>query len=279
MAILVTGGSGFIGGKTIARLKEKGEDVKLFERDITKTSDWEKNLWGGEVVYLIAGIRTETVADFEVNANSVDKLFEVCEVTKRVPKKIILASSQAVYVGSKIPFKEIQKTNPKTIYGKSKLEGEKNAMKRCGQLEIPLVILRYSTVLGAGVREKSRMSGPLFAWTKAAIANEPIKVFQDGQQSRDPVHIDDVVDANIMAMELPAGIYNVGGGEKIKLIDIAKWVKEAAQSGSQIEIMGGEASASDPQEMFSDTHKLKSFGWEPKRNVKQAVEEFVTQTS
>ncbi len=273
--ILVTGARGFIGGRTVGDLAKTEKKTRAFIGDIRNISDWERNLGIGEIIFLIAGVRTETEVDFAINSLAIDKLFNAAVGSNKLPKKLIIASSQAVYMGNQIPFKETSKPLPTTVYGDSKLWGEKIAEDWCREFNLPLVILRYSTVLGGGVREKSKMSGPLFAWVKAALANEPIKVFQDGNQSRDYIHVDDVASANILAIDLPSGIYNVGGATPTKLLELANWIKEAVGSDSEIVIMGGEPSQTDPREMFSDIAKIRSHGWEPKKTAREAVTEFI----
>ncbi len=275
MKILLTGGTGFIGSYTYKELRKMGHEVQLFKGDIAKTSDWQKNLKGGETIFLIAGVRTETDIDFAVNTDSIKKLFEIAVREQKLPKRLILASSQAVYMGNVAPFNESQEPLPTTTYGQSKLLGERIAEDLCREFGIPLVIFRYSTVLGKGVREKSKMSGPLFIWTKAALNNAPMKVFQDGNQSRDYIHVGDVASANILAIDLPSGVYNVGGGESVRLIELVNWIKEASGSSSEVVILGGESSKSDPREMLSDTAKIKSYGWKTLKSAKEAVLEFV----
>ncbi len=61
--------------------------------------------------------------------------------------------------------------------------------------------MRYSTVLGPGIRKGSNMSGPLENWVKAGRGEKAIRVFQDGEQTRDYVHVDDVVSANLVAVK------------------------------------------------------------------------------
>lgn len=271
--ILVTGASGLIGSHTIEKLQ-----ARAFEGDVRKPPDWKENLKVGQTIFLIAGVRTETSIDFTINADSISILFNTALRLNKIPKKLVLASSQAVYMGNQTPFRESQELLPTTIYGQSKLLGERTAEGWSKKLGIPLVILRYSTVLGPDVREKSKMSGPLIAWTKAARSGLPIQVFQDGNQTRDYIHVDDVVNANILAINLPDGIYNVGGGMPVMLIEVAHWIKEFSKSESEIAILGGEPSPSDPKQMFSDTSKIRSFGWQTKKTAKVAVEEFVSST-
>lgn len=279
--ILLTGERGFIGGHTFNELEALGDDVRGFKGEITNIRDWENNLQGAETVFFIAGVRTETPKDREVNTLSVERLFDAIKSTNRLPKKIIIASSQAVYMGNKPPFDEVQEPIPPlTVYGQSKLDGEKIATDEAKALGLPLVILRYSTVLGSGVREQSKMSGPLFSWTKSALAGEPIKVFQDGKQTRDYIHVDDIVSANLLALEtLDSGIYNVGGGASIQVVELAEWIKQETKSNSEILIMGGEPTVGDPRVMLSNIDKIKSEGWNPEKSVPEAVREFIVSFS
>ena len=276
MKVLITGGTGFIGRHTHSKILEKGHKAFLFKGDVRKVGDWEKNLEKEiDVVIHLAAVRTKTKKDFDVNVKGTENLFIAAQRSNKLPKKVILSSSQAVYMGCKKPFKEDMKPKPTITYGRSKLKTEKVAQKWSKKLGIPLIVLRYSTVLGPGVSEKSGMSGPLFAWTQAGLVGKTIKVFQDGKQTRDYVHIDDVVAANLLAAKkLPGGIYNVGGGRKIALLTLAKLVKNATDSESKI-VITKKFSKNDPRHLFSDIAKLKNFGWKPRKTVKEAVCEFV----
>lgn len=275
-SILITGATGFIGSKTLKALQDLGFKTKVFIGDVRQVGDWVNNLEDGQIILHLASIRTETSADYEVNVKGTENLFEASSLSHKNPSKIILISSQAVYLGNNSPFKEDLGQKPTTIYGKSKLEEENKALTICRELSIPLVILRYSTVLGYGIRKKSNMSGPLFIWTDKALRGEPLEVLQNGEQTRDYVHVDDVVGANILAINtLKQGIYNVGGGKSIKLIDLANWVKDASGANSGIIIRNTKSTPSDPKELFSDISKLESYGWKPQKSAKEAVFEFV----
>lgn len=276
MKVLITGGTGFIGSHTHKALAKKGYKTYLFKGDVKKVGDWEKNLKRGiDTVFHLASVRTQTERDFEVNTKGAENFFKAVEKIGKKPGKFIFVSSQAVYMGCQPLFKEEMKVSPLTIYGKSKYQAEKIVF-RCGQkLGIGIIILRYSTVLGSGVRAKSNMSGPLHFWTKAALKGDDIKVFQDGKQTRDYVHVDDVVRANILAIEKDIeGVFNVGGGKEITLLSLAKMVKNAAKSQSEI-VVTGKYSKTDPRHMYSNCAKLKNLGWKSEKTAKQAVYEFV----
>lgn len=280
MKVLLTGGTGFIGSHTHKGLRRSGYQVKLFEGDIRKVEDWERSLLGGEVLVHLAGIRTESETDFEVNVGGITRLFDAIEIRGKVPRRIVYGSSQAVYKGCEPPFDEKKRAIPTTAYGRSKLEAEKVMIMKGKGIGVPVVILRFSTVVGVGIRADSRMSGPLMKWMNSAVKGDPIVVFQDGNQKRDYVHVRDAVKAILLAMKkLPEGIYNVGGGRDIKLIDLAKMVRKVCGNKSEIRIVGGGSTDSDPEKMISDVSKLLKFGWKPVSSVNRAVSECVSVAS
>lgn len=274
MNILLTGATGFIGRKTTSVLEKQNYKVFPFRGDVRLISDWEKNLREDiDIVIHLASVRTETVRDFEVNTKGTESLFKAVRNLKKIPGKIIIASSQAVYIGCKPPFTEDMTVSPKTVYGRSKYEAEKVGLGNSRNINI--VILRYSTVIGPGIREKSNMSGPLYRWIQSALEGKDIIVFQDGKQTRDYIHVDDVASANLLAVEKDIkGIFNVGGGRKIQLKDLASLVKKTANSESRI-VINGVFSKNDPHDLYSDISKLKSLGWEPKNKIEKAVYEAV----
>src|SRR3989344_4214871 len=274
MKILVTGGTGFIGSKILEVLGEEGYQAQKFEGDITKIEDWEDNLKPGfDAIIHVAGVRTETGTDLKVNLGGVEALKQALLTISKTTELLIFISSQAVYIGTKPPFKEDLKLTPKTLYGISKLRAE-NLVRQIGeQYHIRTVIFRPSPVLGKGVREKSRMSGPLYSFMQKALENEDIDIFQDGNQTRDYVNVADVVKAILLAIrnQEMEGIFNIGGGKRVKVIELAELIKEAAGSRSVIVVKGGEASFSDPKEMFSDTTKLEQFGWKAQESLRDAI--------
>lgn len=257
MKVLLTGGTGFIGKHTHKALLAVGYRVKLFKGDITKVDDWLKNLEGKDVVIHLAGIRTESKRDFAVNEGGARSLAEALDKIKTKPQTIIFASTQAVYYGLTPPFREDMLVEPPTVYGQSKLEAEKIIFK----LPLRAVILRLSAVLGEGVRENSHMSGPLFKWTKNARSNQPIVVFQGGDQTRDYVDVNDVVAAILMAIKETKmkGIYNVAGKTRVRLVDLARKIKQTNKSRSEIVIKSGRPTVADPKHLYSDTSKLAKF--------------------
>lgn len=274
MKILLTGATGFIGGKTASLLKQKNHIITPFTGDVRNVNDWKQNLSiSCETIMHLGSVRTESEKDFAVNTRGTENLFKAISDLKKIPRKVIIASSQAVYIGLKPPFSEEMTVYPETIYGQSKYEAEKVGLKNSGSINI--VILRYSTVIGPGIREKSNMSGPVYRWVESALKGDDLIVFQDGKQTRDYVHIDDVVNANLLAVTNNlAGIYNVGGGKVVSLKELAALVKNATNSDSRI-VVNGIYSKNDPHDLYSDISKLKSLGWKPRKTVREGVFDFV----
>ena len=298
--ILVTGGTGFIGSKTAEALRKVGYDMRFFHGDVRNISDWEKTLPGVDVVFHAAGVRTETQKDFDVNTKGTENLFKVISEgvtllrketpsehskgslpakqgeTLQKPKRVVLVSSQAVYLGNNPPYVETMKARPITVYGKSKYEAEKIAQREGKQSGIDVVILRFAAVLGSGIREQSNMSGSLARWVKAGLAGEPIIVYKDPNRIRNYIHIDDVVSANVLAVEkLPSGIYNVCGDEKIKLLDLAEMIAKATGEKSQVLVASIPLAPGDSGDQTASNEKLKAYGWQSKKSIEEAVKEYV----
>ncbi len=296
MRVLVTGATGFVGAKTVEALRHAGYGVRLFRGDVRNIVDWEKNLQDVDAVFQLAGIRTETEKDFAVNTKGAENLFTAIKNRSLLAlqgetlqtlqksfserssvKRIVLVSSQAVYSGNRLTYEEsMQVVHPITMYGKSKYEAEKIAQKEGEQLGIDVVIFRYAAVLGSGIREKSNMSGSLARWVKAGIVGEPILVYKDPNRIRNYVHIDDVVSANLLAIDtLPSGIYNVCGDEEIRLLDLAEMIKKITGNISEVRVASVPLASGDNGDQTASNEKLKRFGWKPKKTIEEAVDAYV----
>lgn len=274
--ILITGGTGFIGTHVCQLLGKKGFSFRHFKGDVTRIKDWVDQIESGGIVLHMANVKTDSKEDLRVNAGGTENLFKAIDKNGQYPQKVILVSSQSVYLGCKPPFKENMKPKPTTIYGKSRLKAEEYAQKWSKKLKVPLIILRPSGAKGPRINSQGRISGGLIPWSFAGLKSEPIKVFQDGKQTRDYVHISDVSSAIVFAIKnIKEGIYNIGGPKEIQMIDVAKWAKDAIGGKSKIVIVGGSPTPSDPKRLFSDSKKLFKKGWKHKKTARQGVYEFV----
>jgi ADP-L-glycero-D-manno-heptose 6-epimerase len=110
-------------------------------------------------------------------------------------------------------MKETQAPDPLNIYAFSKLTMEKMAMRYADRLAQPIVGLRYSNVYGPGEDHKGKLASMIHQLARQMRAGHRPRIFAPGDQRRDFVYIEDVVQANLKAMQASqSGVYNAGAG-------------------------------------------------------------------
>ena len=250
MQIVVTGAAGFIGSSLSEKLLALGHEVSgidcltdyyppeikrqnieealknprfsLIERDILEV-DLPKLLDGSEVIFhqaAQAGVRASWGQSFETYTNNnVLATQRLLEAAKELPiKRFVFASSSSIYGDAQnIPVTEKEPTRPISPYGVTKLAAENLCRLYYKNFGVPAVSLRYFTVFGP--RQRPDMAFHRFI--KAMFSDKPISVFGGGEQTRDFTFIEDIVAANILAMEKGSdgSVYNIGGGSRITLND------------------------------------------------------------
>jgi len=184
-------------------------------------------------------------------------------------KKIIFASSAAVYDESKIPVNENAKTNPSSPYGKSKLAAEQNIKKISKESDINAVSLRMFNVYGKGQNKK--YAGVISKFIKNISESKPIQINGDGEQTRDFVSIFDVVVAFECAIKNIEGkkgdVYNITSGNSTSVNELAKMVlvigkkkteiKYAKQSKDEIKDSVADVTLAKNELCFVDKKKLQ----------------------
>jgi len=152
--------------------------------------------------------------------------------------KFIYSSSIDVYSEPPeyLPVAENHPTRPQTHYGIGKLTGELYANSYANTIKV--TILRYSIVCGRG----GKPGGAASQFVKQATSNEPLTIYGDGEQSNDFVHVGDVVQANLLALEQDKpGIYNIGSGEETSIKDLAQNIIKLTNSSSETVFTGEES--------------------------------------
>jgi nucleoside-diphosphate-sugar epimerase len=250
---LVTGVAGFIGSHLAETLLQKGDRVigvdqfndyydtnlkwkniaaleqdanfTLIEADI-QNLDWSQLLEGIEVVYhqaAQAGVRASWGEGFrhytERNINATQIMLEAAKEIKTL-KRFVFASTSSVYGNAEtMPTPETVCPQPVSPYGITKLAAERLCWLYHYNFGVPVTALRYFTVYGP--RQRPDMAFHKFF--KAAIADAPISIYGDGQQTRDFTFISDAVAANMAAGEISAAVgevFNIGGGSRVVLADV-----------------------------------------------------------
>lgn len=226
--ILVTGGAGFVGTYTILKLLNCGANVRIldnFSHSLADKLTYEQRLkkqnlkidivegdirnWkdvvnavnrADAVIHLASLINVMDSMDnqmdyYENNVIGLENIVNA-SINARI-KKFVFASSCAVYGNSRKIVFEDHKLNPISFYASTKLIGED--FLRVHKKDLNSTILRYFNVFGIGQKAKTGAVIPTFA---GAIANnEPVVIFGTGKQIRDFVYVDDVADANCLAIQ------------------------------------------------------------------------------
>ncbi len=302
MKYLVTGGAGFIGSHLCERLLEKGEVVCLDNFDpyyspqakrkniepLIKHPDFELvegNILDRELLSRLfadvdyvfhnaaqAGVRASVenpLKTHEVNATGTLNLLEAAADSG--VRKVINASSSSVYGKvSYLPFDEDHPNVPISPYGASKLVAEHYCRVFSELHGLETVSLRYFTVFGPRMRPDLAIN----IFTGKALNNEPIEVFGDGEKTRDFTFIDNIIDANLRVIERGSGVYNIGGGERISINELAKRI--VAIVGSESKIIYSDSVKGDAEHTWSDVSKARrDIGYEPGIGLDQGLERYV----
>src|SRR6266481_3500442 len=262
MQYVVTGGAGFIGSNTVDELVRRGETVVVLD-DLS--SGKEDNL--AEIRNKISFIKgsitdLETVrkamqeADFvihlaartsvprsvkdplETNKINVEGTLNVLVAARDAKvKRVVFAASSAAYGETPVlPKVETMQPEPISPYGVAKYVGELYAQMFGRVYGLQNVSLRYFNVFGPRQDPSSPYSGVLAKFCTAFLEKTVPVVFGDGEQTRDFTHIDNVVQANLLACEAPAAsgkAINIGTGARISLNQTLQLLREI--SGNQVQ--------------------------------------------
>jgi len=246
--VLVTGGGGFIGSRLVRQLtphndvraldhfrtndpEQLPDDVDIISADINNRTALRAGLQDATVVFhqaAVSGIgacRTDPLRSHEVNTTGTLRLLEEC--TDR-DVRVVLASSAAVY-GSQPsgPIPETAETRPTTNYGTQKLLAEQYVDPYFRKSDVDAVVLRYFNVFGAH-RTVNNYRGLPGKFLDRALTEHELTVSGNGNQTRDFVHVSDVVDANIKAAShgSSGSIYNIGSGVATSIRELASVVAD-----------------------------------------------------
>ncbi len=269
--ILITGDMGFIG----THLKEALNNFKGFDMknglDIRNKYDLELAFECNQfdtVIHLaaLAGVRRSKLYPDEYISTNIEGTWNVGKMCEKYGCRLISFSSSSVYGNSIPPTKENDQKEPISLYGITKLAGEKIV----NNLEIPTTIIRPFTVYGQGGRNDQ----VIYKWLNQYKAGKKITVYGDGESSRGYVHINDLVSVikKLVSMEWSwkHEDFNIGGVEIIKLKDIIKLFKSVYPL---VEFNKEEKPADDVKEQYADISKAKKIlGYKPEIKFNETVE-------
>lgn len=300
MKVLVTGGAGFIGSNLVRQLLLDGHDVAVlddfssgyranledlsgletFVGDVRDKSLVDRAVAGREVVFhLAASVGNKRSIDDPVTDAEVNVLgtLHVLEAARRGgSRKVVLSSSAGIFGELKtIPIREDHPVEPDTPYGSSKLCAEKLCLSYAKLYGMENVCLRYFNVYGP--RQRYDAYGnviPIFVFQ--ALRGEQLTVFGDGEQTRDFLHVRDVVQANTRAA-LASGVwgaFNIGSGTRITINDLIRMLR--ADAALDFEYTHGPARPGDVRHSLADiSAAAAAFGFKPSESLGEGLREYV----
>ena len=292
--VLVTGGAGFIGSHLTDRLLSLGHKVVIVDdlstgrlQNLNKgatfyhtsiTSHGLDEIFereGPDIVYhhaaqiSVSQSVKDPVKDAEVNIQGTLRLIELSR--SYGAEKFIFSSSGGTIYGepSYMPCDEKHPINPLSPYALSKHVAEEYLGLYHHIYRLNYVILRYGNVYGPR-QDPHGEAGVVAIFSKAMLEGKQPRIYGTGDQERDFVYVDDVVDANILAMEDGQGEYNIGTGQGTSINRIFQILKSIIK----YKWSPGTGPAR-PGEVFKislDTSKFeKEFGWTPKVSIEEGM--------
>ena len=275
--------------RDIAKLSNKDNNLDFIESDLSNFSLIEGIIKAKKfdaVIHFAASIIVpESVKNpikyYMNNTVNTTNLIKLC-IENNV-NKFIFSSTAAVYgEPDEIPVKETTPTKPINPYGMSKLMSE-NVLKDCGlaYLEFKYVILRYFNVAGADIKIRIGQRFPnathliKVAAETAVGKREKMYIFgtdyptKDGTCIRDYIHVDDLAEAHIKALEYlndnNSDVFNCGYGYGYSVLEVINTMKEVSGVDFKVEITGRREG--DPAILIADNSKIKEkMKWQPKYN-------------
>jgi len=177
-----------------------------------------------------------------------------------------------------MPTDETSKIHPESIYAITKNTQEQMVLVSCQSLTISALALRYQNVYGPGQSLSNPYTGILSIFSTRILNNNNINVFEDGQESRDFVYIDDVVEATVLAIqkEVKENVaLNVGSGISTTVKYLADSLKSLYNSSVEIDV-SGDYRMGDIRHNKADIENVKQvLGFSPKTSLEEGLRMFV----
>lgn len=263
VSCVVTGGLGFIGSNLVHQLSGAGAEVRVIDALVEGHGGDRRNiegcraevliadigdervaelLHGAEVVFNLAGQVSHTASmvhperDLYLNALTHVRFLEMLR-TVNPHARVVHASTRQVYGRAiRFPVDEDHRVRPVDVNGVAKLAGEQLHLVYASAHAMPITSLRLTNVYGPRQRLSSNELGFLPVFIRKALLGETIELFGSGDQRRDCLFIDDVVDA-LVSCAGQAGVgqvYNVGHPQHHALVDLATMAASLAGAGSEV---------------------------------------------
>jgi len=302
MISLVTGGCGFIGSHIVDKLITLGHEVHVIDDLSAQENErfyyndqatyWEKDISKDDcsdifsgvsyVFHLAARSRIQpTIGSpsscFEVNVVGTQRVLEWSRLNS--VKRVIYSGTSSLYgKQNKIPFTPNMPADCLNPYSMSKWMGEQ-VCKLYNQLYgVHSIVLRYFNVYGPREPIKGEYAPVIGLFKRQIRSSEFVTVISPGSQRRDFTYIDDVVEANICAMnssttDIPFNIYNVGTGKNYSIMEIADMLDPNAEGLKKIKSIPKRSA--EVKETLADIEStMRDLGWFPKYKLEDKINDY-----
>ena len=337
---LVTGGAGLIGSHVTDLLVREGWKVRVLDNLEPNTHKRGKPAWINpnaefvegdlrdrdtitaaldkiDIVFHQAaygGYMPEIAKFVHVNSLGTAQMLEVIREKHLPIRKIVVASSQAVYsegagecpnhslvfpsvrpveqlrkgdwevrcpicdaITKSVPTPENAPVAGETVYGLTKVDQERLVLLWGRQADIPTVALRYSCTYGPRQSTYNPYTGVIAIFCTRLVNNLPPVLYEDGEQTRDFSFVEDIALANLLAAEtdkLDGLPVNVGSGRGVTIREIAKQVSNALKIDIEPEV-NGEFRPGEMRHLTSDTTRMRNAGYESHIDLAEGIQRYI----
>ena len=293
--VIVTGGAGFIGSHLVDKLVEQGIEVIVFDNlstgnidnlnpkakfveqvDLCSLGTYNSSDFDGvdTIFHLAASTSVQESINQPLiyNRNNINSVLNILTAASSMDsvKRVVFSSSSSVYGDAKTPTSENHSLNPLSPYALNKLMGEQYCKLFSSIYNLDTVCLRYFNVYGDRMNNDGyKLVFPIF---KEQILNDkPLTINNDGEQRRDFIHVDDVVNANILVAKHKSNfngdIYNVGSGTNYSVNEIADMFGGEKQYGNKV---------IEPFETLAEIAKIDlDLNWRPKGKLNEWIKNYL----
>jgi|SRR3989338_8231983 len=293
------------------------KEAEFIQGDVADKAEVEKALQDVDAVFHQAaygGFAPDITKYFYTNSIGTINIFTIIKEKKLPVEKVVVASSQGVYGegtykceehGIKEPFprpieqmkkgewkmkcdvcekgmkaiatNEKRVTRPASFYSLTKYDTEWSTLRFGRDLNIPTVALRYSITYGPRQSIYNPYTGICSIFSVRILNNLPPVIYEDGNQLRDFVFVEDVAKANLFVYEnkkITNDVFNVGTGKPTNVLQFVQELNNAYKTEIEPQIPG-EFRPGDVRDLYSDNKKLEAAGFTPKVTLKEGIKKYV----
>ena len=294
MAVLVTGGAGFIGSHVAEALVARGDDVvvlddfstgkrenvpdgvELVEGDIREPQEKLFAAVNPAVCFHLAAQADVRVSverpDHDAAVNVIGTVNLLQAALEQDTRIVFSSTGGAIYGECERPAPEDAPRQPLAPYGTSKLAGEEYLATYNRLHETRHVTLRFGNVYGPR-QDPHGEAGVVAIFFNRLLSGEQPKIFGDGSQTRDYVYVADVVRATLAAAEQDGGVFNVGTGRETSVVELYELCRRVAGKEDVEAVFAPPRPGELQRSVLDISRAVDELGWRPEHNLEDGLRE------